>query len=129
MFRRFGHALIVFALFCAIGAHWAVLQSVAWTNMLAQNLRTGSLSEAVERTFDGQHPCALCKQIAKGKQAERKSELPPQLKKFEYSFSFSRFVFSAPSDFYEVRPSDALVTELIHSPPVPPPKGFSSWAK
>src|SRR5207247_1889036 len=41
--RRISHALVLCALLTAIGAHWAVLQSVAWTTMLAENLRTTSL--------------------------------------------------------------------------------------
>jgi hypothetical protein len=47
------------------GAHWGALQSVAWTRMLAENLRTVLFADAVVRTFDGQHPCSLCKVIAK----------------------------------------------------------------
>jgi len=120
--KRLGHALTVFALLCAIGAHWVVLQSVAWTTMLAGNLRTSSLSQAVERTFDGEHPCALCKKIARGKQAEKKSEFNPELKKFEFSFTASAFIFISPSHFYEVRASDAALDTLTLAPPVPPPR-------
>ena len=34
------------------GVHWGALQSVAWTRMLAENLRTTSFTEAVVRTFN-----------------------------------------------------------------------------
>src|SRR5229473_1519861 len=101
VFKRLGHALTVFAVMAAIGAHWVVLQSVAWTTMLAENLRTASVSEAVGRTFDGKHPCALCKQIANGRQGERKTEFRPEGNKFEFSFTPSVFAFSAPSHFWE----------------------------
>src|SRR5262245_52811445 len=87
VFRRIGHLLVLFALLTAIGAHWVVLQSVAWTTMLADNLRTASFPVAVERTFDGKHPCSLCKQIAKGKQTEKKAEFRVELNKFEFSYS------------------------------------------
>ena len=40
MFRKLGHILLIVALLAAVGGHWIVLQSVAWTNMLAGNLRT-----------------------------------------------------------------------------------------
>src|SRR5690349_4015791 len=63
--RKLGHVLLIVALLSASGTHWLVLQSVAWTTMLASNLRTSSLGEALERTFDGRHPCRLCRQIAK----------------------------------------------------------------
>jgi hypothetical protein len=124
VFKRLAHALILFALLCAIGAHWAVLQSVAWTTMLAQSLRTNSISQAVERTFDGEHPCALCKKIAKSKQQERKSVFPSEFKKFEFSFSRSAFKFTAPFRFYEVRNLDDAFNGFSLPPPVPPPKGF-----
>jgi hypothetical protein len=101
-----------------------VLQSLAWTTMLAKNLRTASVSEAVGRTFDGEHPCALCKNIAKSKKAEKKSDLPPEFKKFEFSFSPSTFLFTPPSIFHKVHVVDAASDALTHAPPTPPPRRF-----
>ena len=72
------------ALIAATGAHWALLQSVAWTTMLADNLRTHSLSESVARTFDGKYPCPLCKAIAAAKKSEKKSEFTLQTQKLEF---------------------------------------------
>ena len=124
MLKRLGHALTVFAVLTAIGAHWVVLQSVAWTTMLAENLRTKSVTEAVERTFDGKHPCSLCKQIAKGQQSEKKSEFRPEWKRFEFSHTPITFIFTAPSHYWEMSEPDASPNALSHAPPVPPPKGF-----
>jgi hypothetical protein len=124
VFQRLGHALTIFAVLAAIGAHWVVLQSVAWTTMLAESLRTASVSEAVGRTFDGKHPCLLCKQIAKGRQTEKKAEFRPEGKKFEFSFTPSAFIFAAPSHFWETCVPDATPNMLPHAPPVPPPKPF-----
>ena len=122
VFRKVGHVLVLFALLAAIGGHWLLLQSVAWTTMLADNLRTSSLPQAVERTFDGRHPCAICKQIAKGKQAEKKSDLSVERNKFEFSYSRAVFVFSPPTHFWQARAFDAAATLLTHAPPVPPPR-------
>ncbi len=124
MLKRLGHALTVFALLCAIGTHWVLLQSVAWTSMLADNLRTRSLSEAVQRTFDGKHPCPLCKQIAKGRQDEKKGEFPPKLKKLDCSFLFTSIILTTPSDYYEVSVPLTPLDGLTHAPPVPPPIGL-----
>ncbi len=33
--------------------------------------RDASFSEAVSMTFDGEHPCKLCKAVKKGRQAEQ----------------------------------------------------------
>ncbi len=54
MTARFSKFLVVVALVATTGLHWAVLQSVAWTTMLANNLRTQSLAEAVAHTFERQ---------------------------------------------------------------------------
>ena len=74
MVARFSKFLLVVALVTTTGLHWAMLQSVAWTTMLADNLRTQSLAEAVTHTFDGRHPCCLCNAIAAGRKSEKKKE-------------------------------------------------------
>ena len=38
-------------------------QSIAWANMLVTAIPTQGLSTGLQQTFDGEHPCALCKQI------------------------------------------------------------------
>lgn len=120
---RLGHLIVVAALLAAIGGHWAILQSVAWATMLADNLQTASVSEAVSKTFDGEHPCALCKRIAEGKKSEKKSDAPDlKVKKLEFATERVTFLFVAPAEF-------RLLPELIASsnsfslvPPVPPPR-------
>lgn len=62
---------------CALylsGAHWVALQTTAWTGMLISRTLDTSVSEAVESTFDGQHPCRVCKAISSGKQTEERSQ-------------------------------------------------------
>jgi hypothetical protein len=96
---RFGKFLVVVALVTTTGLHWAVLQSVAWTTMLADNLRTQSLTEAVTHTFDGNHPCCLCKAIAAGRKSEQKKEFTAPLQKLEFPPVKENFVLIAPSSF------------------------------
>ncbi len=73
MFRKLGLVFAALALFSIAGGHWAVLQSVAWAEMLHDyTQRTGSIAVAVEQTFDGQHPCELCQQIQVAKAKEHK---------------------------------------------------------
>ena len=113
---------MIAALIMVVGGHWAVLQTVAWTTMLASNLRTDSLETAVTKTFDGQHPCKLCKVISAAKKAEKKSEAPAIGKKLEFVSARSALVFSPPQDFWlqaELAPSS---TTLTHAPPLPPPR-------
>ena len=67
-------AFIAVALFGIVGGHWAVLQSVAWAQMVHDYSSQGSLQSAVEKTFSGKYPCSLCKKIALEKQKEKKTE-------------------------------------------------------
>ena len=108
------------------GTHWALLQTVAWTTMLADNLHNGSFVEAVENTFDGKHPCCLCKQIAAGKKSEKKSEFSMSLKKFEFVPERISFLFVAPADFRQQPWRSPLMPAVAHKPPVPPPRVFSA---
>ncbi len=55
----------------SIGLHWSVLQTVAWTGMFVGFVQTGSFSEAISKTLDGQHPCRLCKVIKQGRAEEQ----------------------------------------------------------
>lgn len=122
MFKRVGHILLIVALLAATGSHWAILQSVAWTTMLADNLQTLSFKDAVIKTFDGHHPCSLCKQISQGKNSEKKTDLSLDLKKFDFCYDSVGFVFISPEHFWvagSVQPSLRLLSQ---SPPTPPPR-------
>jgi hypothetical protein len=46
------------------------LQSLAWTRMLLSYSRDGQIVAAVAKTFDGRHPCSLCKEVEKSKKTE-----------------------------------------------------------
>ena len=122
MFRQLGHVLLIVALLAAVGGHWVVLQSVAWTNMLAENLRAVSVTEAFEKTFDGQHPCRLCKAIKEGKTSEKKTELPMPLQKIEFVSEQPVFVFNPPPDFHLVPAATFSLPDFSSQPPVPPPR-------
>lgn len=105
-----------------LGAHWLLLQSVAWVGMIITYSQTTSLTEAISMTFDGEHPCRMCLVVKEGKKAEKKemqlkadlkfdfvsSEriqvLPPQLPSTLLSFDST----------YALRRSEA--------PPGPPPR-------
>ncbi len=95
--------------------------------MLADNLRDGSVAEAVSKTFDGEHPCAMCKQIAQDKKSEKKSDaLQLKLKKIELASVQNAFVFTAPTDFW-LHPLLNLATDSeTEAPLVPPPRRLAA---
>jgi hypothetical protein len=62
----------------ALGAAPLLLQTGAWGLMLVEYSLDNSFTHAVEMTFDGQHPCARCRNIQgqqDGKQTQR--SVPP----------------------------------------------------
>jgi len=122
--RILSHALLIVAVLAATGSHWLVLQSVAWTGMLANNLQTRSFSEAVDRTFSGKHPCSLCKQISKAKSTEKKTEFSAQIIRLECVWDFQTVVLTAPTDFQLLPITSATPRSFRQSPPVPPPRSF-----
>jgi hypothetical protein len=115
---------MILAVLSATGTHWLALQSVAWTAMLAENLHSTSWQQAVERTFDGKHPCCLCKQIAAAKKSEKKSDAQVEIKKLDYSYTTFEFVFCPPSHFYEISAPDDVAASLTRAPSDPPPEAL-----
>jgi hypothetical protein len=124
VFVRFGKIFVIVALIATTGAHWAALQSVAWTTMLADNLRTHSLSESVARTFDGKYPCPICMAIAAAKKSEQKKEFTTQMQKLEFPPVKENFILIAPSNFQLVPQANTFADSLTQKPPIPPPRGI-----
>ncbi len=121
MFSRLPKLAIVAALACSVGLHWELLQSVAWVNMVVNYSSAAPLKEALEKTFDGKHPCSLCNEIAKARQSEKQT-VPTVAKKFEFSYSATLFVFSSPSTYWQIELPEVFVSSLALTPPVPPPR-------
>jgi hypothetical protein len=122
VFLRCGKILVVIALVLTTGLHWAALQTVAWTTMLARNLCTQSVSAAVSDTFDGEHPCPLCKAIAAGKKSEQKSEAVSPVLKMEFPPVSARMVLIPPSQFEVVSVPDSFAAATFAEPLLPPPR-------
>jgi len=90
--------------------------------MLAVNLQTVSMTEAFQKTFDGKHPCSLCKAIAKGKSAESKKEFTTPLQKFDFPPVNDVFALVGPLNFQLIPTAGALADLLTQQPPTPPPR-------
>ena len=107
-----------------LGAHWALLQTVAWTTMLADNLRAHSLSESVDRTFDGKYPCPICRAIAAAKKSQKKSEFTLQTQKMEFPPVKGNPILFAPSDFQLLPQVNFFTESRAQKPLLQPPRGF-----
>ncbi len=122
MTNRVRNVLLILVLLAGTGAHWGALQSVAWTRMLAENLCSSSFADAVSRTFDGQHPCSLCKVIASAKRSEKRMEFPQPLTKLEFPLTTQLLLLVAPTRFQLVSIGSEFVESLSQQPPTPPPR-------
>src|SRR5213083_1647906 len=75
MFRCAGRIATISALCLSIGLHWIALQSLAWTTMIIDYSKRAPLCQAITQTFDGAHPCSLCRAVNAGKNSEKKTDL------------------------------------------------------
>jgi hypothetical protein len=58
----------------SLGLHWALLQTVAWTGMILRYSQHSSLKAAVVMTFDGKHPCPICRAVQTGRAQDKGNE-------------------------------------------------------
>ena len=116
--------VMALALFLVAGGHWAMLQGVAWATMVKDFSKTGSLTEAVGKTFDGKHPCAMCKKIASARTSEEKAPVSVKIdKKAEVFIATSGSDLPLPvvnPMIYGPVPF-VLMPERFIAPPVPVP--------
>src|SRR6185295_12505017 len=99
MRSRLGKWLVVAALTCAIGGHWTLLQSVAWVTMAVNYSQTAPLNEALAKTFDGKHPCPICKLVTEGKKSERQQVLEKIVTKIDFFLTAPAVVLYPPKQF------------------------------
>ena len=115
---------MVAALVLTTGLHWAALQTVAWTTMLASNLCSQSVGEAVSNTFDGEHPCPLCKAIAAAKKSQQKTEAVAPILKMEYPPAPEKIVLISPAPISAFSLATLAADSSFQKPPLPPPRAF-----
>lgn len=92
--------------------------------MLVTNARHAPLSEAVAKTFDGNHPCDLCHAVATGQKSEKKSEILPTVGKVDLICTTRTLSWLPPWVSYEYPRMKSAISERFQSPPVPPPRSL-----
>ncbi len=101
-----------------------MLQSVAWATMLAHNARAENLSTAISNTFDGRHPCPICRQLALNRESQKKTDVQVELKRLEFPLESAAFVLTPPAHFFLPGEPVSSAPLLTESPPTPPPRAF-----
>jgi hypothetical protein len=122
VFRCIARVVTILALCCAIGLHWLTLQSIAWTSMIIDYSKRGSLCKAITQTFDGAHPCSLCRAVNVGKNSEKKSDLQAPTPKIDMICVWRRASSLRPFIPFEYTMGDFRSSQIGQSPPVPPPR-------
>lgn len=116
--------MMFLAMFSIAGGHWAILQTVAWAQMISDYSQEGGLASGVAQTFSGERPCGMCRSIEKNRQKEERA--PASLKVNKKAEVFVTSVTES------LRPPQARVFSYLSSetafpsrafpPPVPVPR-------
>lgn len=128
-FSGVSRCVVAGILMVSIGAPWAFLQTAAWVSMAVEySVREGSIVSGLSQTFDGNHPCELCKAAAKGAatQPEQESEKrAPTTEKMHLILMVRSITLGRmPGEVQEVEPSDSAVRRT-DVPALPPPRGLA----
>ena len=119
---KLANLMVAFTLVCTIGGHWALPQSLAWLGMLVTYSQEVPLSEALRKTFDGDHPCQMCKAVQQGKKAEQQQasfKFPPKL---EFYLNRPAVTFLLPDIEKHSTGFELSLQPRSDPPPVPPPR-------
>jgi len=122
MFARTGRCVVALVLFVSVGGHWFCLQSVAWARMVVNNSQRCSFSQAVAQTFDGGHPCDLCKHITKARDSERKQDKQTPTAKTDLFCAMNRVSLRPPFVSFKYPNSVTVLICGWQQPPSPPPR-------
>ena len=129
MRSRLGIFFGALALLQILGGHWALLQTSAWVGMIVQYSQQSGLKAGITQTFDGEHPCSVCKAIQDSKKREQKKTpvLQTELKK-DYLAPWNRFQLH--QGWVEVKyPRSGEQHESVaFEPAVPPPRSAQPLA-
>ena len=123
MFLRLGKWLVVLALVVSTGGHWFALQTVAWFTMAVNFAQQDPLDIALKKTFDGKHPCRICKTVEAGRKSEQKQPTLKVEPKLEFCFSRQAVTVPMPSLLTNhLTIFDTSLSSRSEAPPTPPPR-------
>ena len=121
--RRLTLLVVLVAFTFSCGGQWPVLQCVAWANMIREYSEMVPLTQAVEMTFSGQYPCALCKAIAEKKQEENAklaTTLQHEKKLFSPGLVVKARSIAISLQTFVIR--EQIFQNWSEAPPTPPPR-------
>lgn len=124
--KRTCRLVVLLGLVLSLGLHWTLLQSVAWMGMMVSYSQQSGLATAFEMTFDGRHPCELCKAVEKGSDTssqDNQQQTASGLKKLDCTpHESDKIAFFVPPLPAELPSLMAKPEAITTAPPVPPPR-------
>ena len=122
MKNRLAQILCFAAVFQLLGGHWAILQTAAWVGMIVEYSATDGVRAGLTKTFDGEHPCELCKSIVSHTGTEKKRATQLGFGKLNSISQPNATVLHPPVRFW-YRHLGVWSAFLVYCPPlVPPPR-------
>src|ERR1700747_2529192 len=122
MLTRLGRLLVALAVCCSIGGHWIGLQSIAWASMVVNYSQHCSITKAIEHTFDGEHPCDLCKHINKARDTEKKQDSQSAVAKTDLICAVRHIDLLTPLIHFNYPESVSALQSGFGLTPYPPPR-------
>ena len=74
MLQRLARLLCIAAALAISGLPTGLVQCCAWASMIESRSLQTTLAEAVQSTFDGEHPCPICLAVKKTSSDQREKE-------------------------------------------------------
>ena len=90
--------------------------------MIVANASHEPLAQAVADTFDGDHPCALCKHIAAAQHSQKDGKAPQPAPKLDLIGNPCAITLLAFCSDHHFAPLEMRAFKRPQSPPTPPPR-------
>jgi hypothetical protein len=120
---RLARLVVVAAICLSLGLHWALLQGVAWAGMLVSFASEGTVIEAVQKTFDGQHGCPLCKKVKEGQSNPKQPQQSGQSMQKINAVLVEMTTLTAPAgNTFSFVPMHETLVQRTELPETPPPR-------
>ena len=119
---KWSKLIVAVMLSLVMGMHWTLLQSFGWVQMFVTFAQTEPVKQALIKTFDGNHPCQVCKLVQTGKETEKKQETKKLQTKVEYWLGVKQTFLFPPGFFSNIALSSVTALARGEPPLTPPPR-------
>ena len=121
MARRLAILFCSLAVFQILGGPLAALQTIAWVRMAVSYSRDDGVGAGIAKTFDGQHMCSLCKEIAKKREGEQKDLGDVLLNKIHLQCAVTAAQLFPPEFYWLRETGNSIGRESFLEPLLQPP--------